>query len=79
MPTPSPIIVASAGAVVGHLHDWPSTAKMLSPATRPMIAVMIGRPMATALPKVKSRMTTAATRPTTSDVCVLGLETFWPR
>ena len=72
-------MVASAGAVVGTATTWPSRVTMLSPTTSPTIAVPIGRPMATALPNVTSRMRIAATIPTTSEVWLLGLETFWPR
>ena len=44
-----------------------------------MIAVMIGMLIATAVPNVISRTITAMLRPTTSLMCVSGLETFWPR
>ena len=50
-----------------------------SPMERPRIAVRMGIPIAMAVPKVKSKMTTAAARPTTSETWVDGLETFWPR
>ena len=50
-----------------------------SPQTSPMIAVKIGRPMATTVPNVNSRTITAMPRPMTSLECVSGLETFWPR
>jgi hypothetical protein len=72
-------MVASAGAVVGTSTTWPSSVMMLSPVTRPTIAVPIGRPIATALPNVTSRIRIAAAIPTTSDVWLLGFETFWPR
>ena len=51
----------------------------LRPQARPKIAVMIGIPIATTVPNVSSRMIIAAASPTTSERCVLGLETFWPR
>ena len=41
----------------------------------PMIAVMIGTVIATALPNANSRMMIAATIPITSLTCVLGFET----
>ena len=44
-----------------------------------MIAVTIGMLIATAVPNVISRTITAMQRPTTSLMCVSGLETFWPR
>ena len=49
-----------------------------SPLTRPKIAVTIGSPIATTVPKVNSSTITAMVRPTTSLECVSGLETFWP-
>ena len=50
-----------------------------SPLTSPMIAVMIGSPIATTVPNVNSRTITAMARPMTSLRCVSGLETFCPR
>ena len=49
------------------------------PMTRPTIAVMIGRPIATTVPKVTSSTITAIESPTTSLLWVSGLETFCPR
>ena len=43
------------------------------------MAVMIGSPIATTVPKVNSSTITAMVRPTASLECVSGLETFWPR
>jgi hypothetical protein len=52
---------------------------MARPVARPRIAVTIGRPIATTVPKAKSRMITAAAIPTASLDRVLGLETASPR
>ncbi len=79
MPTPSPIIVARAGAVVGTSATWLISVTTLSPSASPRIAVAIGIPIATAVPKVNSRITTAARSPTITDISVDGFETFWPR
>ena len=79
MPTPRPIIVASVGEMVGTSTTCPSSPTMLRPAPRPRIAVRIGRPIATTVPNVSSRMITAAESPTASLLSVLGRDTFWPR
>ena len=79
MPTPRPIIVASVGAVVGTSATWLISVMIDRPQTRPMIAVMIGMLIATAVPNVTRRTITAMLRPTTSLMWVSGLETFWPR
>ena len=50
----------------------------LRPATSAMIAVRIGIPMATKVPKVKRRMMTAAKSPTTSERWVEDLDSFCP-
>ena len=50
-----------------------------SAAARPRIAVTIGSAIAVAVPNAKSRMITAAARPTASLISVVGLETAWPR
>ena len=71
--------MARAGAVVGTSTTCPSRAITLMPQARPKIAVMIGSPIATTVPNVSSRMTIAVRSPTTSERCVLGLETFLPR
>ena len=39
---------------------------------------MIGSPMATTVPNVKSSTMIAIARPMTSLECVSGLESFWP-
>ena len=59
MPTPRPIIVASVGATVGTSATWLISVMIDRPQTRPMIAVMIGRPIATTVPNVNSRTITA--------------------
>jgi hypothetical protein len=41
--------------------------------------VIIGRNIAVAVPKAKSRITTAAVRPTASLLSVSALDTAWPR
>ena len=58
---------------------WLSRVISDSPQTSPMIAVKIGRPIATTVPNVKSSTITAMPSPITSLECVSGLETFWPR
>jgi len=79
MPTRSPIIVARVGADVGTSAGGLSKAMIPRPTERPRIAVRMGMPMAIAVPKVKSKMNTAAVKPTTSETCVDGLDTFCPR
>jgi hypothetical protein len=79
MPTPRPIIVASVGATVGTSATWLSSVMSERPITRPTIAVTMGRPMATTVPNVNRRTSTAIVRPTASLECVSGLDTFWPR
>ena len=59
MPTPSPIIVASVGATVGTSATWLISVMIDRPLTRPTIAVTIGRPIATTVPKVSSSTITA--------------------
>ena len=76
MPTPSPIIVARVGATVGTSATWLMSVMIDSPLTRPRMAVTIGSPMATTVPKVKSRTMTAIPRPTTSLISIAGLDTF---
>ena len=79
MPTPNPIIVARVGADVGTSTVWLIKAVIPRPADRPRIAVRMGMPMAMAVPKVKSKMNTAAVKPTTSETWVDDLDTFCPR
>ena len=71
MPTPSPIIVASVGAIDGTVTTWPRSPISARPPMRPMTAEMIGMPIATREPKVKARMIIAATRPI--DLAALGV------
>jgi len=78
MPTPRPIIVASVGAIVGTLIAWLSSVMSDSPQARPKIAVRIGMPIATNVPKVNSSTITAITRPTTSLLSVAGADRDCP-
>ena len=75
MPTPRPIIVPSVGATLGISIAWPPRAIAQSPMTTPRIAVVIGIAIATAVPKVNSRMTMAARIPSASLAWVEGDET----
>ena len=72
-------MVARVGAEVGIFTVWLRKVMIPSPTERPRIAVRMGIPIAMAVPKVNSKMTTAAASPTTSETWVDGLETFWPR
>ena len=66
MPTPMPIIVATCGVKFG---VGTAIVHRLTPASAtatPMRAVRMGRPIATSEPKLSSRMTAAATRPSAS-------------
>ena len=65
-------MVARVGADVGTSAVWLIRAMIPRPADRPSIAVRMGI-------KVKSKMNTAAVRPTTSETGVDGLDTFCPR
>ena len=78
MPTPSPIIVASVGATVGTSATWLMSVMIDRPLTSPTMAVMIGSPIATTVPKVSSSTMTAMPSPTTSLEWVSGFETFCP-
>ena len=78
MPTPSPIIVASIRTTVGTSATWLMSVMIDRPLTSPTMAVMIGSPIATTVPKVSSSTMTAMPSPTTSLEWVSGLETFWP-
>ena len=78
MPTPSPIIVASVGATVGTSATWLISVMIDRPLTSPTMAVMIGSPIATTVPKVSSSTITAMPSPTTSLEWVSGFETFCP-
>ena len=64
MPTPSPIISASSDAKSGMFTTWLASAIRPTPAPSPSSAVAIGRPIAMNEPKLISRMTIAATIPT---------------
>ena len=66
MPTPSPIIVASVGPLVGIETAWPSSPTTDSATPSPTTAVMIGMPIATRLPSTRLRMIIATRMPTTS-------------
>jgi hypothetical protein len=70
---------ARVGAEVGTSAVWLIKAMIPKPADRPKIAVRMGIPIAITVPKVKSKMNTAAVRPTTSETWVDGLDTFCPR
>ena len=72
-------MVARVGAEVGTSTAWPRKVTIPSPMERPMIAVIMGIPIAMAVPNVYNRMITAATSPTTTESSVDGLETFCPR
>ncbi len=78
MPTPSPIIVARVGAIVGTLIRWPSRVTSDRPQARPKIAVRIGMPIATKVPNVNSSTITAMARPTISLLSVAGVDSDWP-
>ena len=72
-------MVASVGATVGTSATWLIRVMIDRPLTSPKMAVTIGSPMATTVPKVKSSTMTAMPSPTASLECVSGLDTFWPR
>ena len=74
MPTPSPTIAAVGGAQSGTATTRLSTAPSASAVPRPNTAVISGRPMATAEPKVTSRMSAAAMQPDAlgAERCRLG-------
>ena len=78
MPTPRPIIVASVAATPGTSSTCSSRRMIESAQASPISAETIGSIIAVAVPKAKSRMITAATRPTTSDFSVDGLESWLP-
>jgi len=61
MPTPSPIIAASAGVKSLVSSTWVASVTRLSPVPSATSAVTIGRPMATTEPKVSSSTAIAAT------------------
>ena len=72
-------MVARVGETVGTSATWPISRMIERTHMRPRIAVAIGRNIAVAVPKAKSRMITAAPIPTNSLLWVLGLETALPR
>ena len=78
MPTPSPIIVARVGAIVGTVTAWPRRPIADKPTSRPKTAETIGRPIATSDPKVNARMIIAAIRPTRSLDSVAGSDSSLP-
>ncbi len=78
MPTPRPIIVASVGATVGTVATCPSMRMIASVASRPKIALRIGKSIETTVPNVNVRMIIAAMIPISSLDSVAGFETFWP-
>ena len=78
MPTPSPIIVASVGAIEGTVAACPRITIKESPATSPSTAETIGKPIATSVPKVNARMTIAAAIPITSLLSVSAGESLLP-
>ena len=63
MPTPRPSIVARVGATTGMSTRWPSSPISPRPVTSPTMAVRIGMPAATSVPKVIARITMPAARP----------------
>src|SRR5215216_6446594 len=79
MPTPRPIMVARVGPTVGMLRRWPSSPMRPSAVARPSTAVTMGMPIATRLPKVRTRITMAASRPMTSLLSVGDLDRTLPR
>ena len=78
MPTPRPIIVAIVGAMLGIDATCPSSPMSPSAIESPMIAVMIGIPIATIVPKLRVRMSIAATIPMTSLDSVSGVDSSAP-
>jgi hypothetical protein len=71
-------MVATVGATSGMDRTWLSSWTMLRPQSRPKIATKIGRTIAVTVPKTRTRMSMAAAMPTSSDVCVSGLESLLP-
>jgi hypothetical protein len=71
--------VASAGALLGTCVRWLSTAMTLRPVPSPNTAVRIGIPIATTVPNVNSRTTTAASRPIASELPEEGCDCVCPR
>ncbi len=79
MPTPSPSIVPSVGAMLGTEITWPAIPTSARPVPSPNRAVTIGSDIATAVPKAKSRTMIATSSPIASLDSVAGVETSWPR
>ncbi|GGT93978.1 hypothetical protein GCM10010208_16330 [Actinomadura livida] len=80
MPTPSPTMVASVGAVVATSVTAASSVIPDTPAPSPASATTSGRPAATTEPNASSRITSAAPTPIAS-ATPLGAVTFsgtWP-
>ena len=72
MPTPRPIIVARVGVIVPKVQKPAPRVISAMPMPTEAIARAIGRLIATALPSMTSRITTAASRPITSLRPVVG-------
>ena len=70
--------MASVGATVGTSTTCPSSVMIEMPVPRPMIAVMIGMPIATTVPKVKSSTMIAIAMPTTSLDSTAGCDSSSP-
>ena len=66
------------GATVGTSKTWLSSWMIDSAQARPRTAVRMGSAIAVTVPNVKSRMITAAVRPTASLLSVLGLDSCLP-
>ena len=70
--------MASVGPIDGMLVKCPIRPISVEPTSRPNTAVRIGRPIATSVVNVKSRMIIAATRPITSLDSVLWTPSVEP-
>ena len=70
--------MASVGATVETVATWLSMRMIASVQASARIALIIGSSIATMVPKVKVRITIAATIPISSLDSVDGLDTFWP-
>ena len=77
MPTPNPIMAATMLVKLGTSTTLASTSMMARPMPMPMIAVRIGRPMASTDPKAISRMTMAARVPAPSELPPVSNSAFW--
>ncbi len=74
MPTPRPIIAVICGPNSGIEKPCEASPTMAMPMPRPISAVVIGRPMAITEPNARSRMTMAASTPSSS---LAGNSNFW--